>query len=835
VLRRLRRLGRIALAIVIGAVPRAAAAQAPVEGAARAARANAPAPARARSPVAARAPSSPPLAGPAAGQPAGEEGSAGAGEGELDPLVSNGLGSPTCNRASHGELSATSRSHCETSGFVASAAPTGNYGIDVHIDKGVLGLSDGGLMSAVQDLFVTPLWMAMVWAVHALVVMLEWCFTVDLLAGAAAGGLGSGLRQMESGFTEPWLPLALAVASILALYHGLIRRRVAETLGQVALMAAMMAGGLWVILDPTGTVGDLGQWADQAALGTLATAAQGSPDRPERTLGADLEAVFTAAVQAPWCYLEFGDVGWCRDTARLDPRLERAALRIAAIEQSLIGCKISPLVACATAGSAAARVLQHSAALLRDARSNGAIFLALPANGPARNSINDDGSLLWAICQASTATSCSGPSAAQAQFRTNNSTWSRVGGLMLIGVGLLGLLLLLGFLALRLLTAAIFSLLYLLLAPAMILAPAFGDAGRTLFCRWGAQLLGTVLAKLVYSFLLGVVLAVVAVVVSLSAIGWWTQWLLMSALWWGAFARRHQPLGASGGSDSGLRRSVTRRLAMREARRAIADRRRAKGRDKKEAPAVGPRPYTDAERPRPASLASDAAPQAPGTSEPRAGMREPENGLDRPIADRRAQLERIHQARDEAQLAGQDRRATELAVRGERVRGEIEELLGASRERAPAGDAGGTQAGPGMSRAVAADQGDAHSRDRGSPQPRGSGAPSARGRHHEPPPEVAGYQREEHRRPDAKGRRAARLEIDRALAQREELRRAGPGSSPAVSRPPGGGGGERRPRQPRDRSAGAGEPRERAPESIVMREAREVEAGRKRQLGRDQP
>ena len=55
---------------------------------------------------------------------------------------------------------------------------------------------DGALLSAVQDLFVTPLWMALVWAVHALVVMLEWCFTIQLLDSASAG-LGAGLRQMH--------------------------------------------------------------------------------------------------------------------------------------------------------------------------------------------------------------------------------------------------------------------------------------------------------------------------------------------------------------------------------------------------------------------------------------------------------------------------------------------------------------------------------------------------------------------------------------------------------------------------------------------------------------
>jgi hypothetical protein len=768
-----------------------------------------------------------------AGRSLSEEGSAAAGEGELDPLVSNGLGSPTCERAGRAELSATSRSHCETSGFVASAAPTGNYGLDVHIDKGVLGLSDGGLMSAVQDLFVTPLWMALVWAVHALVVMLEWCFTVDLLAGAAAGWLGSGLREMESAFTEQWLPLALAVASVLVVYQGLIRRRVAETVGQVALMTAMMAGGLWVILDPTGTVGSLGQWADQAAIGTLATAAQGSPRRPARALGASLEAVFTAAVQVPWCYLEFGDVGWCTDPARLEGRLHRAALRIAAQEQSLIGCKIGPLVACASAGSASAKVLRRSAELLRSAQSNGAIFLALPANGPARNSINDDGSLLRTICQSSDATSCNGPSAAQAQFRTNNSTWSRVGGLMLIAAGLLGMLLLLGYLALRLLTAAIFSLLYLLLAPAMMLAPAFGEPGRKLFRRWSAQLLGVVVAKLVYSFLLGVVLAVLAVIAGLTAIGWWTQWLLMSALWWGAFARRHQALsiaGGVGGNDSRQGRSVARRLAMREASRVIAGRLQARRQERREAPIVKGRSSADVDRPAVASSVGGGVRQRPEMSE----TLEPTAGFAAPIAEKRAQLGRILRAHDEARAGGQERRATELAVRGERVRAEIDELAVASSARARP-DGADMQTGASTSVTVAGGLLDARNRGRGPLAQWATGSPPAGGRDQSALAPRAGDGRVEPPQLDQRGRDAVRHEIDRALALSEELRQTRPGRAAAARRAVRDG--EQRPSQEsRERSGqSVAAARARAPESIVMREAREVEAGRKRQLGRDRP
>src|SRR4029077_11961665 len=119
--------------------------------------------------------------------------------------------------------------------------------------------------------------------------------------------------------------------------------------------------------------------------------------------------------------------------------------------------------------------------------------------------------------------------------------------------GVLGMLLLFGFIALRLLGAAIFSLLYLLVAPAAVLAPALGETGRNVFRKWATQLLGAVLAKLLFAFLLGIVLAVLAVLAALEGLGWWTQWLLMSAFWWGAYGRRHQALSVAGGALGGER------------------------------------------------------------------------------------------------------------------------------------------------------------------------------------------------------------------------------------------------------------------------------------------
>jgi hypothetical protein len=414
---------------------------------------------------------------------------------------------------------------------------------------GLLGLDPQGLF---QQYLLAPVWMGLVWIVHALLAMLEWAYTLDLIDGSAPSGpspasdnLGRGLRETQAVFTQPWLVLALAVASVLAAYHGLVRRRVAQTVGQALLMAMMMVGGLWVIANPTGTVGEVGRLANQASLGALSAFAQGSPAAGARTLSDGMRAVFAAGIGDPWCYLEFGDVQWCRDPARLEARLRADALRLAAGEQALIGCKLNsgPFSICVAPGSAQARAYARSAELLRDARSNGELFLALPANGNVRNSTAVPSGLLAVLCGGPEIGKCRGPTAPQAEFRSAAQTGQRAAGLLLIVVGGAGMVVLLGFLALHLLAAALLSLFYLLLAPAAVLAPALGDGGRAAFRNWATRLLGAVVAKLMYSLFLGAMLAMMRILLTLQGMGWWPQWLLVCAAWWGAFHHRYHALG----------------------------------------------------------------------------------------------------------------------------------------------------------------------------------------------------------------------------------------------------------------------------------------------------
>ena len=506
----------------------------------------------------ARAPSKPPLGTGGTGLSPEAEASASASPSGGDSLVSNGGGSPLCGESTRAKLSPAGQRNCRSSDFEAAQAPTGNYAFDVHINTGV---SDWGndLSASVQNVAQWG-WMLLVAIVHGVIVMLEWSYTVDLLKSSAMREVTKALSATQAAFTRPWLALALMLAAVLAMYHGIVRRQVSETLGQVVLMGVMIVAGFWVIVNPLGTVGALGAWANEAGLGTLGAVVAGTPDTPDRTLAESMESVFSGTIGGPWCYMEFGNVGWCEDPVNPKSRLEKTALEIATKERTKIG--------------------SQSAELLSVARTNGELFLALPANGEQRNSINPIGptesqdGLFNVLCGGSKEP-CHGPTAGEAEFRTQSGTAARVIGLFLIWIGVLGMVLLLGYLALHLLGAAIASLFLLLLAPAAVIAPALGDGGRGVFKRWGAWLLGAVCSKLIFSFLLGVVLLMQRTLMGLTVFGWWAQWLLVSAMWWGAFCKRRQVLGFAHGTSAGSRghgigglRLASRLMAARELGRA---------------------------------------------------------------------------------------------------------------------------------------------------------------------------------------------------------------------------------------------------------------------------
>ena len=368
-----------------------------------------------------------------------------------------------------------------------------------------------------------------------------------------------------------------------------------------------------------------------------------------------------------------------------------------------------------------------------------------------------------------TPTACTAPTAPQAEFRTAPGTWPRVGGLLLIAAGTLGMLLLFGFLALRLLGAALATLLYLLLAPLAVLAPALGDAGRDAFRLWLPRLLGAVLSKLVYSVALGVVLMVVGLLESLDTLGWWTQWLLVSVFWWTAFEHRHRILGLvlhERGEPTRRSPLATRLFVASRAARAgggvLRAPRDVAARGVLLAGEIARRRSGDPGGPRPSPLVGgDRARRGDERGSARAELRAqvmqsaaPEHRPAPPPA-LQVRRERLASALAQARAGGDRRREISLGLRAQRVEAEI------------AGARAGARVVPARLRRALDDRVRTRTLDRAARAPAGdplrSPARTA---------SVAGLARVStagYARLDAPAKRAARVEIERALERRREL------------------------------------------------------------------
>ncbi len=481
-----------------------------------------------------------------------------------DALSRNGLTSPAC-RDGRG-LTATQAANCRASGSPATPEPIDHYQFDIHIDTPDIGVGAADVYLIIQNLIIQPLWMMALWLTHAVLIALAWCFHLDLFNQQTLGPIARALNSGKRLFTDPWLRVSLAVASIWLTFVAVIQRRFGDGISRLLLMVVMMSFGLWIINHPFGSIGWLANTVQRASLGTVTAFSTGDVRQTDTTFNTGLQRIFESAIEKPYSYLEFGDVDWGTNPARRDSRLfsdesirNAVSANLASVFGSVCGgdvlrCDRDTLTAALKARMA------PDLARARAARTNAELFTVFPANGSARNSINDDKSLFHTLCQPAS-DNCGGSTANQANFRKQGQTLPRLAGALLICAGLLGLVMLLVFLSYKLLTAALFALFYLLFAPVMVVVVAFGEGGQKQFKQWVVRLLGAVLAKLLFAVLLGVVFLLVDVLGSMGSLGFWTQWFLIGVFYWMVWLHReevmdfmrfgHRDLGEYGRSAAG--------------------------------------------------------------------------------------------------------------------------------------------------------------------------------------------------------------------------------------------------------------------------------------------
>lgn len=123
----------------------------------------------------------------------------------------------------------------------------------------------------------------------------------------------------------------------------------------------------------------------------------------------------------------------------------------------------------------------------------------------------------------------------------------RVLVLGLTALAIVGVLLVLVWIAVHLLSQALLGFVLLFAAPAMMLVPAFGPSGRTAFGNWAKTLLGALLSKAFYAAFLGTFVLALSVLQQATGTpgngGWGAPWVMQCLLAWSVFMKRKQIVG----------------------------------------------------------------------------------------------------------------------------------------------------------------------------------------------------------------------------------------------------------------------------------------------------
>ncbi len=435
-----------------------------------------------------------------------------------DPLRTLGGDSPLCG---HAGLDAQARSDCEATGAIEHSYPLDRYRFDWHIDTGITKDPTSNLLAAVQWLLAMA-WLTLLYALKGVLLAFQWAFSLNLLGEAMRPTRQALERLHDRTLGQPWLLAAITLMGLWGLWRGIVQRRTIETAAGLAAASVMMAGALFVIARPAETIGALSRGANDVSLGFLSGAADGTLTNPSRTIAGSSRQIFDAVVLRPWCAMNFADVTWCTSTAPGD-RMTRAE-----------------------------RWLRYDP----DTRERNAEWQILddPDSEPWTNTpdvlgVSIPGTDILQADHDDIRDQLAGykPNKADSErveIQGKGKTVVRVGLFCLIGLGMAGCILLLGWLSLRVLLQGLLTLVLLLAAPVMLLAPAFGEHGRRLFTGWAKKLLAATVAKAIYALLLAIVLAINTIIASLDGdLPWLAVWLVSAVFWWGVLLKRDELLG----------------------------------------------------------------------------------------------------------------------------------------------------------------------------------------------------------------------------------------------------------------------------------------------------
>jgi hypothetical protein len=441
--------------------------------------------------------------------------------GSIDPLSGLGIRNPVCDEPAEIHSRAT-RTSCEVTGTPETTYPTSDYGFDVFIPTGVthpIGDFTAGFVTILNGI-----WLGLLFVLKLVLTLLGLAFGLNPFSdGPTMARISAAVSQIYSTVTEPWLSALVVCAGIALAWRGLISRDVAGSVAGTIAAVAMLVLGVWVVHAPRESVGRLASFSNQVALGVIAAPQSGSLADPTGSYAEAMSHVWSRLVEVPFAGLDFSDVKWA-----LGPPPEEAV-------------KKANEAFCEDTGSLTL-LAQLSNLGISKAKEQCAHFAKARYGKPKR--------VIDLYLRSSPGSSAR---AALWNYFDNDDTYkpkvaaqggdgviTRLSMLALFAIGLLGALLLLAWLAIRLLTQAAIAFVLLLALPFALFFPLLGDWGRRAFRRYGLALIGAVLAKVIYAAFLSVVLFGIVILGSVEGSGGSaTGFLLSAAFSWAVFLKRH--------------------------------------------------------------------------------------------------------------------------------------------------------------------------------------------------------------------------------------------------------------------------------------------------------
>jgi hypothetical protein len=445
--------------------------------------------------------------------------------GQVDPITGLGIRNPVCDEPAEIHSRAT-RTSCEVTGTPETTYPTSDYGFDVFIPTGIthpIGDFTAGFVTILNGI-----WLGLLFVLKLVLTLLGLAFGLNPFAdGPTMARISTAVSRIYATVTEPWLSALVVCAGIALAWRGLISHDVAGSVAGTIAAVAMLVLGLWVVHAPRESVGRLSSFSNQVALSVIAAPQSGNLGDPTGSYAEAMSHVWSRLVEVPFAGLDFSDVNWalgrppeeavkkaneafCEDTGSLTLLAQLSHLGIATAKDD-----------CANFAEARygkpRRVID--------------LYLRSSPGSAARAALwnyfdNDDAYKPKVAAQG------------------GDGVITRLSMLALFAIGLLGALLLLAWLAIRLLSQAAIAFVLLLALPFALFFPLLGDWGRRSFRRIGLALIGAVLAKVIYAAFLSVVLLGIVLLGSVEGNGGSaTGFLLSAAFSWAVFLKRHDLIG----------------------------------------------------------------------------------------------------------------------------------------------------------------------------------------------------------------------------------------------------------------------------------------------------